>query len=167
MTGKISVRSSLQGVIVALITLVGTLAVYSNVNTPVAAGGREPIPLADTAPKPGYGWDITTTSGPAEIALAEHLTAVGATEYGAYWCPHCYEQKQLFGKEAFAKVNYIECDPDGPDAQTQACVDAGIRSYPTWIIDGETYNGTQTLEKLAEITGYEGASDFKYFLPGR
>lgn len=155
------------GIIVALITVVGTLAVYANVNNPVAEGGRQVIPVAETAPQPGSGWEITTTSGEAEIALAEHLTEVGATEYGAFWCPHCYEQKQLFGKEAFAKVNYIECDPEGENAQPQACVDAGIRSYPTWIIDGEVYRGTQTLEKLAELTGYEGPSNFKYALPGR
>ena len=28
--------------------------------------------------------------------------------YGLYWCPHCIEQKQMFG-EAFHYVPYVEC----------------------------------------------------------
>ncbi|MEC4802945.1 MAG: vitamin K epoxide reductase family protein [Jaaginema sp. PMC 1079.18] len=155
------------GIIVALVTIVGTLAVYANVNNPLAEGDRQVIPVADTRPEPGLGWEITTTSGPSEIALAEHLSEVGAAEYGAYWCPHCYEQKQLFGKQAFAKLDYIECDPEGKNAQPQACVDAEVRSYPTWKIDGEVYTGTQPLEKLAEVSNYTGPTDFKYQLPGR
>jgi uncharacterized membrane protein len=32
-----------------------------------------------------------------QIALAQHLTAENAAMYGAYWCPHCANQKKLFG----------------------------------------------------------------------
>ena len=27
--------------------------------------------------------------------LGKHLQAIGATMYGAYWCSHCYGQKQV------------------------------------------------------------------------
>jgi uncharacterized membrane protein len=153
-------------IVVAMITLVGTLGVYAGINNPTA-DGRIPITVPDTQPIPPEGWEITTTSGEAEIALAKHLTAIGAKEYGAFWCPHCFEQKQLFGKEAFAEINYVECDPNGKNPQPQACVAAGIQSYPTWEINGEVFRGTQLPRKLAEVSGYEGPTDFKYTMPGR
>ncbi|HAC64451.1 MAG TPA: hypothetical protein DCF68_13155 [Cyanothece sp. UBA12306] len=153
-------------IVVAMITLVGTLGVYANVNGPTA-DGRIPIPEIKTQPQPPKGWEITTTSGEAEIALAKHLTAIGAKKYGAFWCPHCYEQKQLFGKEAFKEINYIECDPSGKNPQPQVCLDAGVQSYPTWEVKGQVLRGTQLPRKLAEISGYEGTTDFKYTMPGR
>ena len=159
------------GAIVTVLTLVGTLGVYANVNNPIVEGvpdadGLIPIMEAQGSPKPPKGWEITSISGDSEIALAEHLKAVGATKYGAFWCPHCYEQKQLFGEEAFEKVPYIECaDPGNPRQQTPACQQAGISSYPTWEIDGKLYPGIQDLSKLAELTDYSGATDFKYKLP--
>lgn len=33
--------------------------------------------------------------------------------YGAFWCSHCFDQKQDFGKEAAADFPYVECYPDG------------------------------------------------------
>ena len=44
-----------------------------------------------------------------EGALARHLRETGAVMYGAYWCPHCTEQKALFG-DAAKDVPYVECD---------------------------------------------------------
>ncbi|GAB4524691.1 MAG: vitamin K epoxide reductase family protein [Pleurocapsa sp.] len=164
------------GVMVAMLTLVGALGVYANVNNPVAdanngvevvdADGLIPIPETQGNPQPPHGWEVTTTSGEAEIALAQHLTAIGAKKYGAFWCPHCYEQKQLFGQEAFSKIDYIECDPQGENPQRDACIAAGIKSFPTWEINGEFYSGVKTASELAELSGYDGADDFKYKLPG-
>lgn len=54
----------------------------------------------------------------------------------------------MFG-DAFAKVTYIDCDKE-----RQACIDAGVQGFPTWIdAAGNKYPGTQTLEKLAEVAG--------------
>ncbi len=153
------------GLIVSVITLVGALGIYAPLNSPAAQGGT--IPQATGSPQAPDGWKINTTSGAAEIALAQHLTAIGAKKYGAFWCPHCYDQKQLFGQQAFAQVNYIECADGGKNAQPQACREAGVQSFPTWEINGEKYPGTQTLERLAELSGYQGLTDFKYNLPGR
>lgn len=141
------------GVIVGMVALIGTLGLYANATGSGANGGST---VEVGAPPP-----TTTTSGPSEIALAEHLTRVGAKEYGAYWCPHCFDQKQLFGAEAAKKLNYIECDPEGQNAQPSACQAAGIQGYPTWEINGELYSGTQSLETLAEISGYTGPREFK------
>ena len=153
------------GLVVGMVTLVGTLGVYSDDGSLADSGESQVIPPAETAPEPPKGWEISTKSGESEIALAENLKEIGAIKYGAFWCPHCYEQKQLFGKTAFDKIKYIECDPRGVDPQPQACQEAGIRSYPSWEINGEIYRGTQPLERLAEISNYSGPTNFKYKLP--
>ncbi len=156
------------GILVGMVTLISTLGVYSKVGSPVttAGGDRTPITLASGAPKPGVGWEITTTSGEAEIALARHLKQVGVKAYFAYWCPHCYEQKQLFGKQAYDEINHVECAPDGRNAQPQACKDAGVKAFPSWEINGKLTSGIKTLEELADLTGYQGPRNFKYTLPG-
>jgi thiol-disulfide isomerase/thioredoxin len=63
----------------------------------------------------------STTSSPAIAELASCLTTNGATFYGTEWCPHCKDQKKLFG-EALAKVNYVDCD-----ANKMACTNAGVK----------------------------------------
>ncbi len=153
-------------IVVAMITLVGTLAIYAPINQPTA-DGRIPIEHAVTNPQPPYGWKITMESGEAEMELAEYLTSVGAKMYGAFWCPHCFDQKQIFGQTAFEKVTYIECDPNGKNPQPDACVAAEIQSYPTWVINGEKLAGAQLPETLAQESGYTGSTDFKYTIAGR
>lgn len=87
-------------------------------------------------------------------ALAQCLTDKGVKMYGAFWCPHCAAQKKDF-ESAFSKVTYVECAlPDNPRDQTQACKDANIDSYPTWIFaDGSRVSGEQTLNDLATKAG--------------
>lgn len=149
------------GIIVVMVTLIGTLAVYSK----VGSTGSGTNYLETKAPPP-----IQTTSSPAEIGLARHLKQAGAKMYGAYWCPHCHEQEAMFGKEAFALIDYQECTADGknsklaecqkivPDAEKQTGQSFG---FPTWEIKGKFYSGVQSLERLAEISGYTGPRDFK------
>ncbi len=104
---------------------------------------------------------IETTSGDAEVALAEYLTSIGAKKYGAWWCPHCHAQQTLFGQEAFAQIDYVECDAEGQNPQPQLCQSKGISSYPTWEIGGQLLPGVQSLETLANISGYEGPTNFQ------
>jgi hypothetical protein len=104
---------------------------------------------------------ITTNSGAAEITMANHLTKVGAKMYGAYWCSHCYSQKQLFGKEAWSKISYVECAADGPQANPKACDQAKVQGYPTWQINGRQYPGTMSMFKLARASGYKGPTNFR------
>lgn len=89
-----------------------------------------------------------------EARLADHLSATGAKMYGAYWCPHCAVQKDSFGG-AVDHIPYIECDPEGFDAQPELCQAEGIDAYPTWVIGSDRYLGTQTLGKLARLSGFE------------
>jgi hypothetical protein len=86
--------------------------------------------------------------------FAQCLTTSGTKMYGAYWCPHCSDQKEAFGS-SWQYVNYVECsNPDG--SQTDVCVQAGIRSYPTWEFpDGSRQSGFLSFETLASKTGCE------------
>ncbi len=146
------------GIVVAILMLVGTLGVYANANNLVAASNSSDVPGE-------AGLAITTTSGKAELALAAHLKQVGAKMYGAFWCPHCHDQKQLFGREAVSQINYIECDPEGKNPQPGLCQAANVQSYPSWEIKGQSVSGTQTLEELAQLSGYRGPRNFKNAVP--
>jgi uncharacterized membrane protein len=88
-------------------------------------------------------------------ALAVHLTESGAKFYGAFWCPHCDEQKEMFGSSA-SRLPYIECSPGGRNApQARICRDAGIQSYPTWVINGKRHAGVLSTGELAEYAGFK------------
>ncbi len=97
----------------------------------------------------------TPQAGPSTYVegLARHLTQSGARFYGAYWCPHCKDQKEMFGG-AERLLPYVECDPRDPAGQPQVCAAAGVRAYPTWEINGQRYEGVLTLEDLARLSGY-------------
>ncbi len=60
-------------------------------------------------------------------AFAQCLNTKGAKMYGAFWCPHCAEQKEMFGS-SFQYVNYVECGIKGSRALAQVCTDAGIQA---------------------------------------
>ena len=106
-----------------------------------------------------YAGVLGKQSGPEDPwirGLAQHLTNTSAKFYGASWCPHCSEQKEMFGSSAH-RLPYIECSPGGPKAPpAPACNEANIKSYPTWVINGQRYTGTQTLENLAQHSQYKG-----------
>jgi len=98
---------------------------------------------------------------PTIRALAEHLTDEGALFYGASWCPHCQEQKRLFGASA-RRLPYVECSPAGPNApQAPSCNIAGVQSYPTWVINGRTFVGeVLSLAQLADASRFPGKANF-------
>jgi hypothetical protein len=85
--------------------------------------------------------------------FAQCLTEANATFYGTYWCSHCSAQKEDFGK-SMQYVNYVECSLPNGAGQTQECTDAGIRGYPTWILNGGTnMPGRLSFEQLSTLTG--------------
>jgi hypothetical protein len=108
------------------------------------------------------GKPINNTSGNAEVSLAKYLTKKGAKMYGAFWCGYCARQKELFGKQAFTKIKYIECDERGVKPQRNLCNQAGVNGYPTWKFpNGQTAGGLTSLSVLADASGYRGARNFK------
>jgi hypothetical protein len=86
-------------------------------------------------------------------AFAQCLGTKGAKMYGAFWCPHCESQKELFGS-SFQYAPYVECGVKGSRTPAQVCVDAGIKHYPTWVFaDGARVEGEHPLEFLSQETG--------------
>jgi len=106
-----------------------------------------------------------TACGPPQdgdnAALAQCLTDKGVKMYGAWWCHNCDNQKTLFGSD-FRYIDYTECEPGGDQApDPEACQDAGIEGYPTWVFPGLgdtpgtplNLAGTRSLEELARVSG--------------
>lgn len=97
---------------------------------------------------------VSTQSSSRGEQLAKRLKDAGAKMYGAFWCSHCHEQKEAFGSQAMKDFPYVECYPDGfhkfDDLATQ-CKDAKIQAFPAWIINGQTYPGAQSFDKLEKI----------------
>jgi hypothetical protein len=148
---------------VAIFTLTVNFPSYSQI-TPSPTPTSTTQTLTPTGqPTTGIGWQITTTSGKPEIQLAKHLKKIGAKIYIAWWCPHCHEQKQVFGKQAFSIIPAVECAEGGKNAHPELCKVAKITGFPTWIIKGKQYPGTTSLQKLAEISNYKGSRKFKNF----
>ena len=133
-----------RGVITALLVGVIGLGWAASVGQPAAETGR------------GVPPPVRAESTPGTIALAEQLTAKGAVMYSAYWCPHCHEQKELFGREATEKLTVIECAPDGRGSQQELCEAKKIEGYPTWEINGKLDSGVKPLARLADLIGYKG-----------
>ena len=96
-----------------------------------------------------------TESTAQTIKLAEQLNRVGAKFFGAHWCPACKEQMKLFGKQAGANLNYVECGlPDKYPDQLRQCRDENIRSIPTWTRPGSTrLKGVQSINTLERWSG--------------
>ena len=92
-----------------------------------------------------------------EAALARHLREQGAVMYGAYWCPHCTEQKALFG-DAAKDLPYVECDPKGVNARPDLCQKAGVKSFPTWVLGDKRREGVQTPQALADFSDFKESS---------
>ena len=92
--------------------------------------------------------------------FAKCLSDKGAVMYGAYWCPHCQNEKNAFG-ESFKFINYVECTE-----RPNECLAQGINSYPTWIFPdlpamtssgevgrgGRRFVGEQGIIKLSELS---------------
>lgn len=140
-----------MSVVVAAIvlTLFGTSFVSPNGHPLVARAGE----MRSSTPS------VSIADNRSIAGLAAYLKKIGARMYGAYWCPHCTQQKELFGA-AFRSIDYVECDPGGTNARPSLCKNAKITGYPTWEIKGKLYPGTQSLEELAKLSGYSGPSNF-------
>jgi len=86
-------------------------------------------------------------------ALAKCIANTSTTFYGAFWCPHCQDQKRAFG-DAAQYLPYVECSTPDAQHETPVCVAAGVHAYPTWQFpDGSRASGDQSMQTLSEKTG--------------
>jgi len=87
--------------------------------------------------------------------FARCLGERGVKMYGAWWCPHCVEQKEKFGA-SFEYAPYVECGVKGDlKGQNPVCKDEGIKHFPTWQFPpmGERVERVFALEELSDRTG--------------
>ncbi len=78
-----------------------------------------------------------------------------AAMYGAFYCEHCKEQKDLFG-DAAQYLPYVECVEKGTRKITDECKALGIRKTPTWIFEqsGDRIEGkVLSLQELSQKSG--------------
>ena len=141
-----------RGLIVGLTVLIGGL-IWSNYVDPSKTND-----ISNTSEKVSPA--ITTSSSPQKIQFAKFLSENNIKMYSAYWCPHCHDQKQLFGKKAVKELTIIECAQDGKDNQYELCKEKQIEGFPSWEINGEISSGVKDLNNLAILTRYEGDSNF-------
>mmetsp|Transcript_26640 Transcript_26640/g.56667 ORF Transcript_26640/g.56667 Transcript_26640/m.56667 type:complete len:221 (+) Transcript_26640:161-823(+) len=89
------------------------------------------------------------------VALAKYLQSTRATMYGAFWCPHCSRQKELFGREAWKSISYVECSPKGYRTQFATCMERGVDGYPSWKFgNGKSQGGEMELLDIAKMSGF-------------
>ena len=142
-----------RGLIVAFVVLMGGL-IWSNQVDPSRANE---INLSNERVSPA----ITTVSSKEKINFAKFLNENNIVMYSAYWCPHCHDQKQLFGKKAVENLKIVECAKDGKNNNYKLCQEKGIEGFPSWEIDNEIYSGTVSLNELANMTNYDGDINFE------
>jgi len=58
-----------------------------------------------------------------------------------------------------SELPYIECDSKGVNPRQDLCEKVPVHAYPTWVIDGQKYEGVMSLDRLAEL------SKFRYATP--
>lgn len=94
---------------------------------------------------------ITTKSSATALTLATDLKSLNSRMYGAFWCSHCYDQKQAFGYDAMRSIPYVECDREGYNNERDVCKAREVPGYPTWEIGGKLFPGERSLDELREI----------------
>ena len=155
-------------------TMTGTTtSVVANAAPPIAVIAEElgyfPVTDRKTGNVMYIPKRVKRTSTPQAIELAKILKENNVVMYGAYWCPHCSRQKELFGKEAWdillVNGNYVECSPKGYGYNPKQ-IPKDIDGYPTFrdvpVVGskggkgGKLINrsGEVSLDVLAQIVGY-------------
>ena len=113
----------------------------------VQPDGNQPVVASSTSGLVGEG-----EAAPDLVAFAKALRDSGTQMFGAYWCPHCLAQKQLF-QDGAQFLPYVEVTDSARNPNSVA-ISEGITQYPTWEFpDGSRLTGEQTLATLATKAG--------------
>jgi len=140
------IKTSMPPMLISPILLTALVYSFGDANFSLASEREYEVPFKEP--------EVNTTSSERSIALVKNLNKLGAKMYGSFWCSHCFDQKQVFGKEAMVGFPYVECFPDGYRkgmSQSSTCEEADVRGYPTWTIKGERIEGDQTLDVLEAL----------------
>ena len=86
-------------------------------------------------------------------SFAKCVAGKQARMYGLYWCPHCADQKAMFGS-SFKYVPYVECAIKGSKELAPECKTAGVKLFPSWQFGMDPpKEGVLSLDALSEKTG--------------
>ncbi len=92
-----------------------------------------------------FAWCTQSNPSGNLDSFAQCLTDNGAVMYGSKTCPHCLEQKKMFG-ESFQYVTYVECTDE-----YERCAD--LKWVPTWEFkDWSQLEWRQEFSTLADKT---------------
>ena len=113
----------------------------------------------ETADAPAETSNALTPSRQAEgelapdlVQFAKDLTAAGVEFFGAYWCPVCEQQKELF-EDGKNELPYIEVT-DSERNLNSVGVANNITQFPTWVFPDDTREtGFLSLETLSQRSG--------------
>lgn len=84
--------------------------------------------------------------------FAKCLAEKHARMYGLFWCPHCLDQKRMFGA-SFRYVPYVECALSHTE-EAPECKAAGVDHFPSWQFGSEPPKaGVLSLDALSDKTG--------------
>jgi hypothetical protein len=124
-------KNHMFAAIVVIILVTAILAITGGFSklAELLGGGNGNVP-------PGYYDDF-----------AKCLTSKGVAMYGLKTCPHCLDQKKMFGS-SFQYVTYVECSE-----QASLCRENGIEYVPAWEIAGNITTGARPLSELASQSG--------------
>ncbi len=113
---------------------------------------------ADPSTVINYPPKVTKKSSARALQVARRLQSVDAKMYGAFWCSHCFNQKQEFGTQVYDEklFTYVECDKEGFNEQSSVCKNKKIPGFPTWEIKGKYYPGEKELKELENILDDSG-----------
>ena len=117
-----------------------------------ALDSEDPSAVINYPPK------VTKKSSARALQVARRLQSVDAKMYGAFWCSHCFNQKQEFGTQVYTEklFTYVECDKEGFNEQYNVCKNKKIPGFPTWEIKGKYYPGEKELKELENILDDSG-----------
>jgi hypothetical protein len=86
-------------------------------------------------------------------AFAQCLATNQVKMYGLSWCPHCQEQKAMFGA-SFHYVPYVECVVKDSSEIAPECKVAGVKLFPSWQFGMDPpKEGILSMETLSNKTG--------------
>lgn len=85
--------------------------------------------------------------------LTTTMSDKGMVLYCSYLSADCKAQKAIFD-DSYKNVTSVECDAEGPDANADECIGRNVNIYPTWIYEGQSYEGVQSLANLAKIINF-------------
>ena len=86
-------------------------------------------------------------------SFAKCLASKQVKMYGLFWCPHCLDQKRMFG-DSFHYVPYVECAIRGSREESPECKVANVKLFPSWQFGNEQpKEGVLSLEALSDKTG--------------